>query len=307
MAFAETRATRVAIISELTEGTTPATPAFTNMRVLSDTLNRGKATVSSDELRADGNVSDDIETGYTVSGDLGFEMSYSTFDSILESVLSGTWASDVLINSTKRHSATIEKTFDLATDIYRRFEGCMFGPLTLNMRAKDKITGTVGVLGRTNSQDTAIIAGATYATANTNAIMNTSTAFASFTVGGITGTPCMESLNLTIDNGLRPQECIGNSGLAGIGQGRVEITGDFTAFVENTEWFDLSDNHTASTMAFTIGTVANEKYTIELPNIRITGDASTPGINQDHMFAGSLRAIYDVSETASIKITRAVA
>ncbi|MDH3579976.1 MAG: phage tail tube protein [Hyphomicrobiales bacterium] len=313
MAFADGSGTRLAYIAEVTEGTTPATPAFQNLRFTGETLTGEKQTVISDEIRPDGNIPDIVKVGHQVSGGFGFEMSYSTFDDHLESLLCGTWAADVLTNARDRHAFTFEKTFETgATDVYRRYVGCLIGGMNLDITAKQIVTGNATVLGRTFASDTAIIAGATYTTAGTEAVMEAASGFAALDFGGVSPEMTIKGMTINITNNLRPQDQVGSDDLAGIGLGQVDVSGTMSAYLEDTQVLGLLDNHTASSLSFTIGTITNEKYTFRIPKLYFSsGDALTPGNNTDVMIDMNWQAVYSnlgsPADDFAIEITRAVA
>jgi len=312
MSIADTSGTRLAYVTESTEGTTPSSPSFQNLRFTGESITGEKQTVSSNEIRPDGNVPDVTKVGQMVSGGFDFELTYATFDSLLESALLGTWSSNVLKNGRDRHAFTLEKTFETgSTDVYRRYKGCLINTTTLNFQAKQIVTGNMTLLGRDFSAGAAALSGATYAAANTKAVMNCSSDFAAMTISGVSPALQIRSIRLNLNNNLRAQDKIGSSALAGVGLGQHVVTGSIEAYLENKAVLDLLDNHTSSSLIFTVGSVSGEKYTISLPKLYMTsGDAQTPGNNQDVMVNMDFQAIYDTSgspaNNASIKITRAV-
>jgi hypothetical protein len=79
-------------IPEVTYGVTPTTPAFVAVRHTGTTLGTTKSTHISEELRADRQISDFRHGTKQVGGDLKFELSYGSFDQLLEATLGGTWA-----------------------------------------------------------------------------------------------------------------------------------------------------------------------------------------------------------------------
>ncbi|MBS1164898.1 MAG: hypothetical protein H6R00_923, partial [Proteobacteria bacterium] len=76
MAFADGSALRFAYAAESSFGVLAAAPAFKLLRIASSGLKTVKSTVESDEIRADGNITDLMLGGYDVSGDVGGELSY---------------------------------------------------------------------------------------------------------------------------------------------------------------------------------------------------------------------------------------
>ena len=80
-------------IAESTYGTTPATPAFKPIRHTSTTLGLSKESLQSEEIRDDRQIADFRHGAYQVGGDMNIELSFASFDDLLEAVLLGTWTS----------------------------------------------------------------------------------------------------------------------------------------------------------------------------------------------------------------------
>lgn len=77
---------------EATYGTTPLTPTMKRLRHTSATLGTTKSTNVSEELSPDRQIKDFRHGTKQVGGDVGFELSYGTFDDMLEAVLLGEFA-----------------------------------------------------------------------------------------------------------------------------------------------------------------------------------------------------------------------
>lgn len=84
----------LAIVPEAAYGVTPANPQFQILRHVSTTLALSKETLESGELRSDRQTSDLRHGAHQVGGDLGIELSYGTYDSLLEALMCGTWSAD---------------------------------------------------------------------------------------------------------------------------------------------------------------------------------------------------------------------
>jgi hypothetical protein len=78
-------------VKETTYGTTPNTPTMKRLRHTSATLGTTKSTNVSEELSPDRQIKDFRHGTKQVGGDVGFELSYGTFDDMLEAVTLGTW------------------------------------------------------------------------------------------------------------------------------------------------------------------------------------------------------------------------
>ncbi len=312
MAFTDASGTRLAYVAESTENTTPSSPSFKNLRFTSESLNYEKQTVVSDEIRPDRNVSDLIDVGYNVAGDINFELSYATFDDLLEGVMFNTWATNALKNGVTPKAFTFEKTFEQgANDAFMRFTGVKVGTMSLAVTAREIVTGTFGLMGRGHTAAAAALSGATYADANTKAVMSASADVGSLSISGVSPSPTIMSLNLQIENSLREQAAVGQKGLAGIGAGRCVVTGSLEAYFDNLALYNAFVDHDDVGIDFTVGSVTSEKYRFELPKTKLsTGTITAGGNDQDVMAAFDFQAIYDTSgspaNNATLIITRAV-
>ena len=82
--------TRFALVSEATVNTTPASPAMQIMRVTSIGLGLQNKTATSEQIDASRMGSDQILTGTSTTGSIGFEFSNSHFDKLLVASVLGT-------------------------------------------------------------------------------------------------------------------------------------------------------------------------------------------------------------------------
>ncbi len=92
MSIADSSETRLAYVNEAAWNTTPATPAFQNIRMTDEDFAKEKATGVSNEIRADAEVSDLVQLGVSASGGFGFELSHGDFDALFEHALRGSFA-----------------------------------------------------------------------------------------------------------------------------------------------------------------------------------------------------------------------
>lgn len=296
---------RVAYVAETSFGVTPSTPTFKVMRVTSTGLRSEKATATSDEIRQDRNVIDEMLVGRDASARFPFEMSHASFDDMIEAALMGTWASDVVANGTARRSFTFEETRELgATDSYSRVRGCMVDTLSLSITAREKITGQIGLMGVQETMATAIVSGATYTAANSEPVMTASAHVGSISVGALSAK--VWSLSFEVNNGLRRRPVVGSLYSEEFGYGMANVTGTLEAYFESNALYSAMLNHESVAIAATFGVDANKKYTISLPKA-ILGNGEIRGANNtsDIMVSIPFRAV--LSSGRSIEITRAVA
>jgi hypothetical protein len=307
MAFASGSEVRVAYIAESAFGTTPSTPTFKVARVTSGGLRTNKQTGVSDERRADRNASDVFLLGLGAGGSYDAELSYGSFDDWFQATLCGTWATDVLKNGTTRRSFTFEETRELGTtDSYSRFTGATFNGFSLSLAANGKAELSFDLLAKQEALATAIISGATYTAANTNAIMTAPRSVAGLEVAG--NTLKVMSLSLEVTNNLRERPEVGSLYSNEFGVGRCEVTGTVEIYFESNDAYQDVLDHASGALEFTTGDVTTEKYTFLLPKIIfMDGQVTAGGNDDDVMVSIPFQAVYDSSETCSIKITRAVA
>lgn len=308
---ADASATRLAVVPETTWGTTPSTPSFTSLRITGETLAPVKETVRTNELRADRNVTDEIMTARSSSGEINFELSYGTFDHpLFTSLFTNDWEGspdDTLKNGTTGNSMTLERTLNLGggTSEYIRFVGCLANTMSLEITAGQIVTGSFGILGKFGSRGSSIISGATYTDANDNVVLNATSNFASLSVGSLSPTPRIRSLSLSVTNNLRQQQVVGDLDAAGMGAGRFEVTGNMEAYFQSSALFQSFLDHDDLSLSFVLGSASGSRYRFTIPTIKLTGNpgANAGGNDQDVMLTLPFTAIYDRTTSPSLGCT----
>lgn len=307
MAFANGSGARVAYVAETAYATTPATPTFKVLRVTGGGMRTDKSTVVSDEIRADRNVAGEGLVGIDASGSYDFELTYGTMDDLLASALQGAWATNVLKNGVTPSYVTFEETLNLGgSSSFSRFTGCSVNSLSLSISAREKVTGTINLMGQKETLATSIVTGATYTAANSEPILTASGHVASLSVAA--GTPKVRSLTLEIANNLRARPVVGSLYSEEPGSGRFEVTGTLQAYFESNALYQSVLDHGGGAISFTVGAATTKKYTISLPNVQfLNGSRVIGGNDQDIMVDIPYRAVYDGTAACSLQITRAVA
>lgn len=291
-------------IEESSYGVTPTTPAFQTLRHTSCSLALSKNSSQSAEIRDDRQISDLRHGAKQVGGDIGFELSALTFDDLLEAVMGGTWATNVLKAGTTRRSFTFERYFaDIAgvDKPFHRFTGCEINTMNLSVQPDARITGTFGLIGQGMNTDTAIIAGATYANPTTTAGLDSFTG--TLSEGG-SQIGVVTEITLDINNGQSSRFVIGSDVSARPSIGQSVITGQIGVFFENSTLLDKFINETESSIEFTLPDAVGNSLTFELPRVKYNGgqpDVSGPG---DIILTMPFQALYDPTEQTNLKITR---
>ena len=299
------------IVAESAYGTTPATPAFDIIRHTGTTLGLSKESLQSEELRDDRQISDFRHGAYQVGGDINIELSYGSFDDLLEAVMLGTWEVDGggtdidrLKAGVTRRSITVERFFGdiLSVDKpYHRFTGVELNTLSLAINANAMITGSFGVLGQNMTTGTAIITGATYAPATTTSPLD------SFT-GTLqeAGTPIavITEISLSLENALEARFVVGSKQSILPSIGRSNCSGTITAYFENSTLLDKFINETESNIVFELPDGAGNKYVFTLPRIKYNG--GQPDVEGEGPITLSMpfQALLDATTQTNIQIER---
>ena len=304
--MANSSQTRLAEIRETVFGTTPSAPAFNVLRFVpplstSPTIN----TVQSAEMRSDRNVSDSIVVGETASFTLPFELSYGSYDGLLESLMYNAWSTNVLKNGVTEKSHTLEVTYETGTtDAYHRFKGAIANTLSLSMDSQSLVTGSFGFIAKEFEQAEAAIASSTYTAVNSNPIVNTSTGFASLAVTGLTS-PAVTSLTLDISNNITPALVLGSKFAREHIAGQFSVTGTMSLYFENDEAMTIALADTVADLTFKVGGASELNYVFVLGSIKLGNPTVTAGgADQPLILEVPFTGIYDSSDAATLKITR---
>ncbi|MFA5702905.1 MAG: phage tail tube protein [Advenella sp.] len=265
-------------VAEASYGVTPAAPAFKPIRHTGTTLALSKESLQSEEIRDDRQIADFRHGARQTGGDINLELSYGSFDDLLEAVLLGTWevdgggsGIDRLKAGVLRRSFTVERFFgDILTADrpYHRFTGVEFNTLGLAINANAMITGTMGVIGKGFATDTAIISGATYGAPTTTSPLDSFTG-----VLEEAGVPIavITEIQLNVENGLEARFVVGSKDTIRPSIGRSNVSGTITAYFEDSLLLDKFVNETESSIKLELPDAQGNKYTITLPRIKYNG------------------------------------
>lgn len=309
MTVADGSQTRLADVSEVVIGTTPATPAFQTMRYLSADVRLAKQTDIPNEIRADRNVASIVDVGRAVQGNINTLLSYGTYDTWLERLFCSSWATDVLVNGVTPKTATLEMLYEQgATDSFLRYTGCRWNTLALQMTARQSVTANWGIMGITSPTPTsAILTGATYLAATTTEVFNAGLNVGSLVMSSaaITSAPKMQSLALNITNNIFPVDVVGQYETYAHGLGRFELTGTARVVFESLAVYSAILSHEDVALSFTLTDNAGNSYAVSIPKVKLLDGGPTVGGNgQAVILEVPIQAIFDATTAGSIKITR---
>jgi len=255
-------------ILESAFGTTPSSPAFKAIRHTGTTLGLSKDAIESEELREDRQIAHYRHGNKSVSGDINFELSYGSFDDLIEAVMCGTWTSDgdpeTIVTGTTSRSFTIERHHE-DIDKYIRSTGCSFNSMSLSIAPNSMVTGSFSVLGKDLTTAGTAIANASYPAATTTDPFDSFTG--AITEGG-SSIAVVTALELNIENGMEAQYVVGDATTLQPPLAKSTVTGSITAYFENTALIDKFINETSSAITFTLTDAAGNDYIFNLPNVK---------------------------------------
>lgn len=314
--------TRIGYISEVTAGTTPATPAFNIIPIQDFSLTLSKDTFTDTTIQSDrqnhyfkhGNkkVGGDItctllSAGATPSGN-------TIFDPFWESLFNAAWLTNELKIGNTNKSFTFEKTITdtAATKTYFRYKGCQVtgASIEVSLTAPTKVKWTIAGLDA-DALSTAILTGATYvdvpATPQPLIHINSNNTFKiGLNVAGLTATTLMTAFTLNIQNGSDINYYLGSAVAGSITSSKAQITGSATFYFSDQTIYNTFVNETQQALEVKLSD-GSKSLTILLPAVVFS--AATQVINNDNTLIVTMPfvAIYSTegSINTSIKLTRA--
>ena len=91
MTFATANRVALRYVAEVTENTTPTSPTLQATRFTSESLNNSADFTSSEEIRSDRMTPDTVQTSLSAGGDINGELSYQSYDDIIQGAMFSTW------------------------------------------------------------------------------------------------------------------------------------------------------------------------------------------------------------------------
>lgn len=301
MANAHGRRHDVSYIAETTFGTTPTTPAFVALNTESGfNLNREVSWFDDTSIRSDRNRVDTYAGNYVVRGSLSQPLRPTEMDSFWESLLWGTWTTNVLKNGNTRKSFAIERNWKDITQ-YQLFNGVLVDSLKLDITNNSFVKATWGLIGMTGGA----MSGTSADSDSTYTAQSTATPFgeaaAVITEGGSALGYCT-NVSLTIENATAAANVLGTATTYDLVPGEFKVTGTAKALFQSSALYAKFSGNTSSTFQVALTSGANS-ITLLMSNIRYkkVDVPNTDGlIEQDLQF----EAFYNSTDAATLKITR---
>ena len=299
-----------AIISEVTQGTTPAGPAFLLLR---DNRVSGAPTRSinrSPERRPDRAMANTY-SGLTILNKT-IEMAWSrdaANDVLMASLFCGAYTANIIKNASTKSFFTLEEKYEGgATDPYRRLTGCMVDSLSLSWRLGEPGSMSWSIMALAEAVATAALSGATYAVPTPQYDPVTPTDIVVNDLFSVSS-PKLMGLNMTISNSDRPQHAFGSASPFGIGLGQFDVRGTAQFYLQAAaDYSTFMTRQTGLILDLTIGSVASFKDRLVVSNCHVGNpDIDDPGAaGGEHLVTVEFIGAYLSSDASAAKITRLV-
>lgn len=279
-------------------GAIPATPAWKPIRFVSAGLTPNINQISTAEMNQYRQQQASRGGTYSVAGDIAVELSFASFDDLIQAAMQGTWTTDVLkIGKVERSFAILERHTDIGIDYV--YHGCRVSKMSIKSPLNAPVGVTFSMMG-TKAEKYTVPVGSTYTAATTSDIMITTNL--ALTEGGVAVAYATE-WSVDLDNGMEALFALGSREAFSISNGIAKVTGSMSAYLVDAVLWDkvLNETSTSHTIEFTEGA---DSYTLTLPKVRYTqGQKQTSGagaiIPQYTVSAG-----YDATLATTMMITR---
>lgn len=301
MANAHSRRTDLAYIAETVFGTTPTTPAFIALNVEpGTTFTKDQTWFPDTTIRSDRNLIDTFAGNYVVRGTFSQALRPVEMDTFFESLMWGTWTTNVLKNGSTRKSVAVERAWQ-DIPLYQVFNGCVVDTLKLDIANNSTVKASWGIIGMT----TGVPTGTTADAASGYTAQSTATPFvegsAVITEGG-SALAYATNLSIDISNNTEALNVLGTSTTYDLVAGTFKVSGSLKALFPSAALLTKFVNNTSSSLQVVLTSGANS-YTIVLPNVRFV-KADVPSTDGTIEQSLDFEAFYGSSDAATIKITR---
>ncbi len=298
MTFAMQSLHKMSFVEETDYGSQPALSNHRALRHSGCELSLIRNTIESDEINENRQLSDVVSGVGKIEGDIDFELSFGSYDQLLEGVLGGSWTSDVLKVSAEFKSYTFERNFQDIGE-FQQYSGCVIDQMTLSIRPDSIIGGRFSVLGK----------GMTVSKSSSASNISTGTSFApmdSFqaeisekgtTLAYVVG------IDLSIKNNAEEHYVLGADTAEEISLGKSRISGEISAYFQNDDLIQKFLNREKSSLSIILRGEGGA-YELLLPKIRYSGLEMPVKGDKAVVLTLPFMALIDETEGTSVKLTR---
>jgi hypothetical protein len=280
-------------------GTLDPAVAWIPLRLITNGLSQSVEELESDEMLPGRHMAESRSGVSSVAGDLEAELTYGTFDMLLEAAFHGTWTANVLkTGSTRRKFAILKHNEDIGRWLIYR--GCEVGSVAIDCPLQGKIGVTFSMIG--TKEEAYVFDGVTESIADPTETVMMTTFEGSLTEGG-TGLNHATALNLSLDNGMEAIYRLFSRDAYDIKLGRINVSGSLSAYIEDNRLKDKYLGETKTPLVITL-TDGENSYQISMTQAKLT-TSSEEGTGDDPIIQNyDFRAFNDQAVDTEITITR---
>lgn len=198
-----------------------------------------------------------------------------------------------------RHFADIQSS----GNPYYIYRGVELNSIQLTISANSMITGTLSVIGQSQetTQNLTGLGSPTFNPASTTTPLDSFTG--TLDEGGTTIAVVTE-ISMTLQNGIEPRFVVGSKNSIFPSIGRSNLTGQVTAYFEDSSLVNKFLNETESSITFTLPDGAGNQLRVTIPRIKYTG--GQPDVSGEGSITLSMpfQALLDATESSNIRIER---
>ncbi len=288
-------------INESVYGTTPATPVLATMPVTDWQVNTTKEIYQDMSIRGNRMHYYDIHSNLHVTGDFGIELNGANFDMLWQSLLSSTWATNVI----KKNATDVQFSMSMEvahTDIglYQLITGGLVDKLSLAVPTKAIVTAKVSLVGLDQTLTDTSVSGSAYTaeTINQPFVHNGGTLKEG---GDIVG--YVADFKLDVDNKYVANFGLGVTTVRAFTPGFLDVSGSIQVFFEDEVMYNKFLNATASSLEVSL---TNGSYTIDIliPNVVYETANKTIKGQQAVILDMNYRGVFDSVTGTVIQVTR---
>lgn len=205
-----------------------------------------------------------------------------------------------------RSSFTFVRNFDdleVADNPFYIYKGVELNSVQLTIAANSMVTGTFSVVGQsqTTEQDLTSLGVPTYPPASTTSPLDSFTG--SLNEGG-TAVAVITEISMTLQNGIEPRFVVGSKDSILPSLGRSNLTGQVTAYFENSTLVNKFLNETESSITFSLPDGAGNILKFIIPRIKYTGGQPDVSGEGPITLAMPFQALLDASEGTNLILER---
>jgi len=284
---------------------TVATGNFTKLRYNTHGLKVPIATLESQEIRADREVSDLRHGGRHAMGPIDVDLCFADHDDLIEAALFSTFGTDsITIGVTPQYLSIEDGQLDI--DEYQMYQDMLCTTMRLSAAPNSIVTASFAMVGTNAAALTTSTGGGTAVAASTNQPFDSWNG-SIFDNEGETGTEIasITAFEMTIENGISPNFSVGQQTPLNLQYGRGRVTGQLTAHFEDQIWINRFLGESITPIILNMTDPGGNVMEFRMERTKFT-DADRPVAGEGaRLITLPFAALLDASIGSALQITKA--